>query len=166
MIISNGTPELIHHVALRMREDDFQEIVNGGWCDTREELAEFLARFHIGEANNVMVFGDTPDNPIAVAGAFVLRPGVWSVFMFATEDWPKIEKAGTKWARKHFFPSFAAVKAHRLECQSISTHAKAHQWLEFFGFKPESVLKGYGRNGEDYINYVLLNPKSGEKPCV
>ena len=159
MIISPATPELVHHVALHMRDDDFTEISAMGWCDDRDELADFLAHAHRLNGDTCHAFGDKPDNPIAIAGAMAIRPGVWSVFMFATNDWPKIENEGTRWAIRSFFPSFIAAGAHRVECQSHTGHAKAHQWLEFFGFKQESLLRAYGANGEDFINYVWIPPK-------
>lgn len=142
-----------------MRDEDYEEISAMGWTENRQDLADFLAVAHKLNIENCHAFGDTKDNPICIAGALAVRPGVWSVFMFATPDWPKIENEGTRWAIRHFFPTFIAIGAHRVECQSSVNHAKAHQWLEFFGFKKESLLVGYGADGQDFINYVWIPPK-------
>ena len=37
-----------------------------------------------------------------------------------------------------------------------------HNWLKFLGLKEESILKGYGRNKEDFINFAWVRGENSE----
>ena len=43
-----------------------------------------------------------------------------------------------------------------MEAQSIQGYTTVHNWLKFLGLKEESVLKGYGRNNEDFVNFAWV----------
>ena len=51
-------------------------------------------------------------------------------------------------------PSLAIAKAHRAEARSAASHIEAHNWLERLGATREAPLRGYGRNGEDFILFA------------
>ena len=59
----------------------------------------------------------------------------------------------TKLIIKSIIPTLDNAGAHRVEAQSIAGYKSVHNWLKFLGLEEESVLRGYGRNGEDFINF-------------
>lgn len=137
-------------VASNMRESDRREIFAGRWNDDPEELAA-----------DCLCFGSfgwiaCEPHPIAVVGAAPLHPGVWSVYMFAGNDFLKIKLSLTKFVKRVMIPSLVEVGAHRAECHSIDGHVEAHRWLEFLGATRESTRRRFGRNGEDFHCYVWL----------
>lgn len=88
--------------------------------------------------------------PIATIGITMLWPGVASVWMFATDSWPKIALELTRWARKAIFQIMSDANIHRAQCWSLSGHDTAHRWLRHLGATEECVSPGYGRNGETF----------------
>lgn len=137
------------HVAERMRPEDRREIFGTRWTDSNEDLARDVMR-----CGAFCWVAWTNDWPVAVFGAFPLHPGVWTVFLFATDDFRKIAFSLTKYVRRVMIPSLVKTGAHRAECRSIEGHTDAQRWLGMLGAKPEGFEAGYGRNGENYIKYV------------
>ncbi|MEP3248041.1 MAG: hypothetical protein ABJN40_06020 [Sneathiella sp.] len=137
-------------IAKNMREWDRKEIYASRWNDDPHELAaECLS---IGGFSWIAY----DPEPIAIIGAVPLRPGVWNVFMFATDKFSKIAISLTKFAKNVMMPSLIAAGAHRGECQSMAGHDDAHNWLEFLGAKRESTSEGYGRGREDFHTYIWM----------
>ncbi len=140
-------PDVLH-VAANMRAADAAEIYATRWNDSPEELA----------ADCMCVGGFCwsagLERPIAVIGALPIHPGVWSVFMFATDEFERIGISLTKYVKRVMIPALVQSGAHRAECRSAEGHTVAHRWLESLGAKVESVAREYGRNGEDYRVYV------------
>lgn len=141
--------EDVLHVVKNMREQDAREIYGLRWNNEPGEVAlEVMSAGKFG-----WTFG-VDDTPIACVGAFTKWPGVLSVWMFSTDDFDKVAISLTKFIKRVMMPAGIQQNIHRHECQSLATHTTAHRWLESMGFEKESVLKSYGRNGEDYINMV------------
>lgn len=97
---------------------------------------------------------DGRDRAIAVIGATLIWPGVWSVGMFATDDFPRIGLPLTRWVRRRMIPAIVQQGIHRGECRSMEGHEAAHRWLETLGAKREGELKGYGKGGETFFTYT------------
>lgn len=155
MFFKEATIEDIRHVALNMRERDYDEIVCLGWCENREELAESLALGYSQE-ENVYCVGTDEDGPIAIICYLPQRKGVWSLGLFATDDFLKVGAFLTKRIIRDIIPSLDQANAHRVEAHSIDGYEEVHNWLRFLGLDEETTIHGMGRNGEDFkvFSYV------------
>lgn len=95
------------------------------------------------------------DEPIAIGGFAMLRPGVWQDFMLNTDDG----------FEKHWFPltrscrrvmnSMLAGNAHRLECivpaSRLAARPILEKWYGVLGYNKEATLYGYCANGADAV---------------
>ncbi len=131
-------------VATNMREWDKREIYATRWSDDPAALAR--------DCMIIPDFGWTIwlDKPLCAIGAVPLHPGVWSVWMFAKDDFPTVGLYATKFARRVMMPGLVNSGARRAQCLSIEGHEDAHKWLRLLGAKAESRLWGFGKNGEDF----------------
>jgi hypothetical protein len=118
-----------------------------------DENPAALAALHLVDT---AIVARVDGQPVAVCGAMEIWPGVWSVFMFATDRWPEVALSVTRWVKRHLIPALVAVGAHRAECHSIEGHHTAHRWLGLLGAHVESVARGMGKKGEDFRRYVWL----------
>lgn len=154
-----ATKEDIYHVALHMRDRDFEEIECVSWVSGREELASSIAENYL-EHENVYACGTQEDGAIAILSYLPLRPGVWSVGMFATNDFKKVGKFLTRCIIKDIIPSLNNSNFHRVEAHSICGYEDIHNWLNFIGLKEECEIKGFGRNGENFKTFAFVKPKN------
>lgn len=93
--------------------------------------------------------------PAAVFGATEMWPNVWSCWMMATDEYPKIALGMTKFVRRRIIPHLMESGATRCEARSIDGHTQAHRWIEGLGAVQEARLRRYGRNGEDFLVFRL-----------
>jgi len=152
-------PEEVYNVALNMRERDFEEIDALRWSEGREELAQGLCN-ELGNFQNVFVCGDD-DGPVAIVCYIPLRRGVWSLGLFATDSFQNIGSFLTKRIIREIIPALDHGGAHRVECQSIVGYDQVHAWLEFLGLREECLLKGFGKNGEDFKTFSWVRDEAG-----
>lgn len=160
MILTHCDHESVLHVVRNMRERDRKEIYNLRWDNNP---------FVIMDA--VMAQGDfswvawLDDKPQAVFGGAPTHPGVWSMFAFATDEFPRLALGLTRFATKTAIPTlFDKCGAHRLQCDSHEKHTSAHRWLELMGAAKESVKKQYGKDGADYFVYTIT--KKSTNPSI
>lgn len=140
----------LRHVVTHMRARDRAEIYALHWDDDPEAVVQGLlprcgAMCWIWERDGV---------PVSVQGAIPMRPGVWTVFAFGTDGWPCLVKDMTRHSRSYIIPALVRSGFHRAECHALATHADSRRWIEALGAKEESVLRRYGRHGENFICYV------------
>ena len=83
--------------------------------------------------------------------------------LFATDKLEIIGKSHDKACNKVIIPMLQEIGTHRVEAQSIVGYEEVHEWLGFLGLKPESMLHGYGRNGENFINFCVGKKKRGKR---
>jgi len=144
-------------VARRMRRQDMDEIYATRWNDDPAELcAGLLAGGDFG-----WVAGNDNGTPIAAFGAVPAWPGVWEVWMFATDKWPEIALGVTRFVKRVMIPSLEDVGVHRAQCRSKHDHLVAHAWLESLGAYKESELRNYGRNAELFYLYCWTRDPKG-----
>lgn len=140
------------YICRNMRADDRSEIFATRWDDDPDQLAaDAFTRW--GEMSYIAFAQD--GTPVASIGATPVWPGVWSGWMMATDRFGEVGKPLTKWIRRVMLPAIAKAGCHRAEARSESTHHAAHRWMEMLGAKPESVLRQYGRQKQDFILFVL-----------
>jgi hypothetical protein len=133
------------YVARNMRELDAEEI----WPVTIAKTPETLALGVVSGGNLKFVagFGAVP---VATWGASPVRPGVVSVWMFATDQWPKVALAVTRHIKKELIPALIDAGCVRAECWTHSNHNIAHKWLEILGAVKEATVEDYGLNRVPY----------------
>jgi len=139
------------YVCRNLRQADRDEIFATRWTDNPDELAAHAFQ-HWGEFSYIAHGQD--GMPIASIGAVPAWEGVWSAWMMATDRFPEIGKQLTRWVKRSMIPAIVASGCHRAEARSCSDHTSAHRWMESLGAKPESVLRRYGREKQDFILFV------------
>jgi hypothetical protein len=155
MRISPSSPEFVRDVALRMREKDLEEFLALTYEDTREGLADRLARVHGKHAIAIMLDDGTP---VGCGAMVASRPNVVTGMFFATDDFPKIVLPLTKFITRRLYPAYIARGFHRIDCVSIEGYDETHRWIELLGLSREGVLRRAGKGGEDFIQFAWVAP--------
>ena len=159
MILCGADRRDVFHVAMEMRERDYEEISCLTFAQNREELANYLADSYAAH-QNVYACGTSKDGPIAIIAYIPVRPGVWSLGLFATDKFQKVGRFLTKAIIRDIIPALDRANAHRVEAQSIEGYDEVHRWLEFLGLKKENTIPGFGRNGETFITFSYVRSDS------
>jgi len=141
--------ESVRHVAHHLRDQDWREIRATRPFHSPDRIAHDVTRFSL--IGRVAATDD--GRPAAAIGAAPIFPGVLAVWMFATDDWPRVAVALTRWVRRQMMPDLLRL-GHRAECRSLASHVVAHRWLESFGFVREAVLKDFGAHLETFHLYA------------
>jgi len=136
------------YVARNMRALDAEEI----WPVTYAKTPESLASGTVAGDGYKFVAG-SGGVPVATWGALPTRPGVVSVWMFATDKWPKVALTVTRHIRKELMPVLIDAGYVRAECWTHSNHHVAHKWLEILGAVREATIEDYGPNRVPYHCY-------------
>ncbi len=139
----------LQFIARNMQRDDALEIFATRRNDDADEIAESALtspHSYIVTRNSI---------PVTAFGTFGLWPGVWSLWMFSTDVLDqRIIVEVMRHARRCIIPDMLERGMHRAQCESMKRHHKAHDFLERFGGRVESIMRGYGRRGEDFVRYV------------
>lgn len=135
--------------------------------DERAQISAFTGAPYEIDANAVRawrlpgpkwaVATDAEPNRALVVGGFIpQRPGVYQTWFLATpEAWqPGIGKELTEIVA-------AAIKtqlssAHRIETLCLASRERTRRWYERIGLHFETLLHGFGANGEDAALHVAL----------
>lgn len=164
MILTHCTHETVLHVVLNMRERDKEEIYG-----VRFDPNPFLLVNDVMAQASYSWVAWHDGRPIGVGGGAPRHPGVWNMYMFATDEFPRIALGTTRFVRKTVFPQlFGELDARRLQCDSHEAHTDAHRWLEGAGFVKESVRRAYGKDGADYFHFARVGtPRldNSDKSC-
>lgn len=141
-------------VAVNMREIDRREIFATRWDDDIETLADDC----MASCPTAWV-ASVDGTPASVFGAVPHHPGVWSVWMFATNRWPDVHLSVTRFMKRIMFPAMTDAGAHRIFAASLDEHTTAHRWLEkAFGARKEAVNPGLGRRRENFFTFAWTAP--------
>lgn len=142
-------------VALNMRDRDLAEVTATGYAQTRRQWAdhiETLLQHHQGPM--VLRGASHKGRPVSVFGAIECWPGVWSAWMVATDEWPRVALKTTRTVLKDALPAVWTRGAHRIEARSVAGYDAAHRWLKTLGAQHECTLQGFGREGQDFKVFV------------
>lgn len=134
-------------IAQRMRPADRSEILATRWSDDLEPVA-------LDASMSTLAFCLAGERPIAAIGGAPRHPGVWTAWMFATDEFPRIGRAATAFARRAILPAMIRAGAHRIEMRSAADHTEAHRWIEVLGGRAEATLREYGRDRRDFLLYA------------
>lgn len=138
----------VRSVAWRMRAADWREICAVSSFEEPDALARSACA-----ASRFGAVLSWSGSPVCALGAVEPWPGTFVVWMFATDDWPLVSLPATRWARRIMTP-LLRQHAHRVMCQSIADHQRAHAWLRLLGLREECRLPRYGKNGETFIQFA------------
>lgn len=145
-------PPTLHgllYVAHNMREWDRREIMATRWTDSPEQLA-----VDCWSARNTAWMAVAGDRPAAVVGAIERWPGSWSVWMFATDEFPKVGLSMTRLVVRNIIPGLRGAGARRADCMSMDGHTAAHRWLETLGARRHlQPFTRYGKDGETFWQF-------------
>lgn len=151
MILTHCSHDAVLYVVKNMRERDQEEIYNLRWDDN-----PFMILNDVMAQKNFAWIAWLDEKPAVVIGGAPVRPGVWSMFCFGTDEFPRLALGLTRFASKNIVPTlFGELGAHRLQCDSHEKHVTAHKWLKMFGAEIEAVKAGYGRDGSNYFSFVI-----------
>ena len=158
MILREAEPQDVFHVAANMRQRDYEEIDALRFTRDKKNLAADIAD-SLANFQTVYCVEKEPNNPIAIISYIPVRPGVWTLGMFATDKFKSIGLFLTKQIIRAIIPALNNARAHRVEAYSIEGYDEVHKWLKFLGLKEECTLRKYGKNGEDFkvFSYVRLS---------
>lgn len=145
------------YVADNMREIDKKEVFATMWGDNPSDLAETI----VSKDGFGWIASGNDNLPIAAFGAIACWPGVWQVWMFATDRWPEVAMDVTRFIRRIMIPAIKSTDWIRAECRSIDGHHVAHRWLESLGAKREASLAMFGKGGDTFHVYSWTNQKTG-----
>jgi hypothetical protein len=81
------------------------------------------------------------------------RDWAWSAWMFGTKDAPKAVPKVTRHIRGVLIPSLMEAGATRVEAISHAGHVRAHSWLSSLGANEALILRGYGRDNQNYVMF-------------
>lgn len=153
MNLTNLDHDAVLYVARNMRESDKEEIYG-----LREKACPFQLMNDAMAAKSFSWVAWLDGRPVAVFGGMPRQPGTWSMYCFATDEFPRLALGLTRFAKKAVLPTlFGQLGAHRLECDSHESHVSAHRWLRLLGAELEAVKRQYGKDGADYFSFVLLS---------
>lgn len=144
------------YVALRMREMDAVELSATCWCEGRAELASYCARVFSDSPGGLAFFDGA--EPIAIGALMEHRPNVLTLGMYATDEFPRIARAFTRYVKRDLLVPAIERGVHRIEAVSLDSHTDAHKWLRFLGLHTESLMRGYGKGGETFVQLSWVSP--------
>jgi hypothetical protein len=145
------------YVMRNLRPADVRELEATRYGDLdRDALAYEITKVWTLNGHGWAAYGD--GQPVALFGAAQPWPGVFSAFMLATDDFPRIALPVTKFVRRIFIP-FLRQHGHRVEARSIEGHDEAHRWLRVLGATEECRMKAFAKDGADFLVFTLaLDP--------
>lgn len=140
----------VEYIVANLRLRDYEEIFAQRWTDDQKSLIDEIM---LWSGKMTWVFW-RDGVPVALLGAWPVRPGVWSVWAFGTYRWPRVLSAMTKHVKRFIIPALLRAGAHRAEAVALATHRDSRRWLLALGAREEGTRRGWGRNGEDFVSYV------------
>lgn len=154
MRIDTATRDDVYNVALHMRNSDFEEFSALLPVQSRGALAQLLTDRFVGEDVLVASKGTTP---IAIGRVIEHRPNVLTLGFFATPRLREIGKPLTRFIKQRLLAPMVDAGVHRIECVSIQGHVDAHRWIRALGLKQDAVLRAYGKNREDFVQFSWVS---------
>lgn len=154
MKLSKPTYEGVRQVADHMRERDVAEFLAVSSCADRDALA-FTLTARYGARDDTYLVTER-GQPVAVGAMVQARPNVVTLMFFATDEFPQVAHALTRFIRRRLFPSYRERGIHRIECVSLAGYREVHRWIEALGLKLEATMPGYGRDGETYLQFAWV----------
>jgi hypothetical protein len=141
-----------------MREADRREVYAGRFVDDPVSLSRDMIE---GRPWCFALFAlcDDRGHAVAIIGGRLRWPGVASIIMIATDDWPKIARAATRWVKRVAIPKIVDPVCHRSQCEAWEGNLVTLRWLSRLGYSVEGRLDAYGKNREGFLQYARIRPE-------
>lgn len=152
--IEHALDEDVRHVAANMRAKDVDEFLALTHASDRAALAGSLLDRYGGHPSAIVVRDE--HGPVCIGGGIEHRPNVITLLLFATDRFPAIVLPLTRFVTRELFYRWRVAGVHRIEAVSMEGHDEAHRWIEILGLEREAELRGYGRNGETFIQFAWV----------
>jgi hypothetical protein len=144
------TAEGLAYIVRNLRPRDRREIFALRWDD---DEAQFVAHVY-ASAGDLWRMWAIDSEPVAVNGVIPVRPGVVIAGAFGTSRWRSVVKPMTRWSLDYVIPILRQAGYHRGEAYVLAENTDSRRWIELLGGEIEAVLKGFGRNREDFLLYT------------
>jgi hypothetical protein len=132
------------------------------WNDDEEQLVQEIS----AAAGELWRMWSLEGEPVAVNGVVPVRPGVVIAGAFGTPRWRSIIKPMTRWSLDYVIPLLRRANYHRGEAYVLSENTDSRRWIELLGGEVEAVLKGFGRQREDFLLYAWDLTREKERDRV
>lgn len=149
MRIDTPSRDDVFEVASALRAEDYRELMASGAAKGGDLVQALTDKYSKG----LHPFCVYLDGPVAIAAVIPVDETAVRVGMFATDEFPRIAFAMTKFVRKTLLPAYAAEGFKTVDCVSIADYTAAHKWLKTLGLQPLEQLTGVGTGGEDFIRF-------------
>jgi hypothetical protein len=144
------TAEGLAYIVRNLRPRDRREIFALRWDD---DEAQFVAHVY-ASAGELWRMWSIDSEPVAVNGVVPVRPGVVIAGAFGTSRWRSVVKPMTRWSLDYVIPILRQAGYHRGEAYVLAENTDSRRWIELLGGEIEAVLKGFGRQREDFLLYA------------
>ena len=111
---------------------------------------------HIRPGRVAIIAVHDEQGPVCIGGGIEHRPNVVTLLLFATDRFPYVALSLTRFVTRSLFTQYRNAGVHRIEAVSMVGHDEAHRWIETLGLKREAVLRGYGKNGETFLQFAWV----------
>ena len=149
----------VEYITFKMRERDKRELF--GLCPHNDPLQFACEATHILRNHGRSQIAYIDGKPAALFGfSCHLKPRVYDVWMFGTDDFTKAIFPLMRWCRNAANDILSIEKAHRLQAQSRADHFEAHKLIKAMGGIEECRLEGWGKDGSDYLMFKWINGKN------
>lgn len=144
----------IEYICLHLRACDRREIFTMRPHDNPVRLAHEAWWMITTQGRGVVAWHK--GRPAAVLALVENWHGVWDAIAFGTDDWKSVAIEMVRWARKNIAQVIEEMDGHRLQAASHVESVESHKFLTVLGAEPEAVLRGYGKDGSDYIQFAWV----------
>lgn len=147
----------VAYVCGRLRAADAEE----AYATLDRENPEALAAHFIALAPHCFIWrsiAPVGKPPAVLLGVVRQHAGVGQAFMVATDRFEDIGSKVTRYVRRVVIPELRAGGFHRIEARALAASAVNCRWLESIGARRETDLTGYGKRGELFAQYALVQP--------
>lgn len=148
-MIVKATKEDIEEVCRNIRSDDLKEVMATRWTESIDDL---IHSFTLARGGKFSVIHN--DKAVGIFGVVPVTPGVGQGWLIGTDE---IGLCGVEVAHacKKVIKALLDLDTHRVQAYSASFHHQAHQWLELIGFRRESTIRKFGKDGSDFYCYAI-----------
>jgi RimJ/RimL family protein N-acetyltransferase len=145
-VIASATADSLRQVALDLRPHDRAEVLATWMNEDLEQWAACTAELPGEHYALHAADGDA----VAVGGLVRVWPGVAQTWMLAT---PRIAEVGVALCRQALELHRAAEAGgiHRFQAFAMRGNEDGRTWLLRLGYRPEGIMRRYGRHGEDFL---------------
>jgi hypothetical protein len=142
--------DALAYIVRHLRSRDRREIFALRWNDNEDQFVDQVVSF----AGDLWRLWSLDDEPVAVNGVIPVRPGVVIAGAFGTHKWRSTLRPMTRWSLDFVIPTLRNAGYHRGEAYVLAANTDSRRWVEMLGGEVECLLKGYGREREDYLLYA------------